>query len=206
MSGWRRHLLPSLAFLCLLAGAVAPALAATKILYPYDNGNLTRTPQPATNTAGAVIASKGGVKNYTLVPAITAARPLSLTAGTITVTLVSSSASSATLNASLWNGTTQIGVGSADQASTTTVTARNYTIALASTYNLSSGSLVLRVTNSTSGANKDATVYQYSGSRSQVSRLTRPRRPRPAMPRRTRCSSAPPSAIPSALPTSAPRP
>jgi uncharacterized repeat protein (TIGR01451 family) len=172
MNGWRGRILSTLALLCLLGAAAAPAGAATKLLYPYDNNTLTRTPQPAVNTAGVVIASKGGTKDSTLTPAL--AKNLVLTAGTITATVVSTSASSATLTVSLWdNGTTQIGTTSAAQASTTTPTARNYTMTLASNYTLLSGhTLVMRVTNTTSGANKDATVYQYNTARGQLSFAT----------------------------------
>ena len=119
--------------LLLLNLCLAPAaMAATKILYAYDNGQLTRTPQPATNTTGSIIVSKGGTKDYVLTPAIPTGKSLVLSAGTINVGLVSFSADSSTLTASLWDGTTQVGTTSPAQVSTTTPTLRTYPVTLAS--------------------------------------------------------------------------
>jgi uncharacterized repeat protein (TIGR01451 family) len=146
--------------------------SGNKLLYVYDNLGLTRTPQATTNTAGVSIGS-GVTRNWTLAPAIAAGKSLQLSAGNIAVNLVTNSNfNSVTVQASLWDGATQIGTTATQNFSNSTPTPVTFTIPLAAPYTLAAGGqLVLRIVNA-SGGNRPVSIYQYNAGRSTVSFAT----------------------------------
>ena len=112
-------------------------------------------------------------QNWTLAPAIAAGKSLVLSAGNIAVNLATNSNGNAvTVQASLWDGTTQIGATATQNFTNTTPTPVAFTIPLAAPYTLAAGrQLVLRIAN-TSGGNRPVSFYQYNGGRSTVSFAT----------------------------------
>ncbi len=145
------------------------AASGNKLLYLYDNGSLTRTPQPATNTAGVTIAT-GGIQNWTLAPAIPAGKSLVLDAGNVSATMVlNSSGNTVSVTAALFDGATQVGTTATQNLTSNAPTPVAFTIPLSAPYTLVAGrQLVLRVTN-TSNGNRPVTVHQYSGTPSVLS-------------------------------------
>jgi uncharacterized repeat protein (TIGR01451 family) len=63
------------------------AASGNKVLYPYDNGTLTRTPQAA-DTTTPITVNGGASTTWTMTPAVATGKSLQLPAQTVTVELV----------------------------------------------------------------------------------------------------------------------
>jgi uncharacterized repeat protein (TIGR01451 family) len=166
--------------------AHAQAASGTKDLYLQDTLSLSRTPNAAVNTGGAVIAGQHNIvtsKDWTLAPAIAAGKSLVLSAGTINVNLLVACSTAGQVDTcaawdqnivsvQLLDGSTVIGTSNTGTTFSTTPGLLPLTITLASPYTLAAGhSLVLRVRNDgANGYNRpDLKVYQFYNAPSRVS-------------------------------------
>jgi uncharacterized repeat protein (TIGR01451 family) len=139
--------------------------SGNKILYVYNNGNLSRIPQAQSNT-GITLASRGGTQSWTLTPAIAAGKSLVLQAGTISVNmdmLRSGTSGNRTITAQLFRGGTQIGTtATVTNFNSATVTQPVLNITLSAPVTIPAGGTVtLTVTNTTTTNTRPIIVYQY---------------------------------------------
>lgn len=154
------------------------AASGNKILYVYDNKQLTRTPQAPTDTTGVTIAA-GSSADWTLTPAL--AKNLTLSAGTVAINLVMECTGN---SCAAWNpnqvsvelrtGTTSLGTSGTQSFLNTTPGMVTFSIPLASDTTIAAGSaLVLRVHNLATGSNADGIIaFQYYNAPSKITFAT----------------------------------
>ncbi|MDQ2701447.1 MAG: CshA/CshB family fibrillar adhesin-related protein [Pseudomonadota bacterium] len=156
------------------------ASSGNKILYVYDNGQLTRTPQTSAGTSGATIAS-GGSRTWTLAPAVATGKSLVLTGGQVVVNLrmrctgdfLCTWGNQAT-SVELRRGSTVLATSSAQNVQNENFALRTFTINLGADQTISAGeTLSIRVVNAGGGwVPQTIAVAQYSGGASTVAFAT----------------------------------
>lgn len=139
--------------LLLFGIGTQPVFAANKTLYVYDTQTLTRTPQ-TTNTTGITVG-EASTLDWTLSP--TFQKAFTLSAGTVTVALMSARSGGATNRAFfvelLKNGTISLGTSASTAAfNSTTLTLRSLTVTVPTTSFSVGDTLVLRVHNTSAGS------------------------------------------------------
>jgi uncharacterized repeat protein (TIGR01451 family) len=166
-----------------------PAASGTKILYVYDNGNMSRTPQDTVNSSGVTIVATHNAatsRDWTLTPAIASGKSLVLSTGTLQINLVvACSTAGQTTTCANWDrnlvsvqlldGSTVVGTSNVVGIFSTTPQLATLSMTLASPYTVAAGhTLVLRVLNDgASNYNRpDLRVYQFYGAASTVSFAT----------------------------------
>ena len=164
------------------------ANAGNKLLYVYDNSQLTRTPQSIANSSGFLIVgipNNDGSHDWSLTPAIPTGKSLVLPAGSATVALTMACDTSQfacvewarnRVSVQLLNGSTVLGTSAITEFFHTDPQQKTFTVPLASGTTIPAGGrLVLRVINGgANGFNRPGIrVYQaYAGQRSTVSFTT----------------------------------
>src|SRR5690606_32038802 len=136
----------------------AIASSGNKVLYVYDNLQLTRTPQATTNTNGVSIGN-GANNTWTLSPAVATGKSLVLTSGTVAVNLRMRCTGgflcgwgNQSTTVQLRRGTTVLGTSAAQNVQNESFTARTFTINLGSDQTIASGeTLSIRVLNGGGG-------------------------------------------------------
>jgi trimeric autotransporter adhesin len=138
--------------------------SGNKILYVYDNLNLTRVLQTA-NGAGVAIAGGGGAATWTMTPVVPAGKNLVLTAGNITASLIVANTNSRTGNTrtvtvELLKNSGTIATSGGINITSATAAVHNFTITIPAT-TIAAGDQLIMVVHVASGAtNRDLTVYQ----------------------------------------------
>ena len=145
-----------------IAASQGPA-TGNKVLYLYDNLQLTRTPQ-APNTTTPVTIAGGGSQTWTLTQALPAGKSLSLPAQTVTVRVLAdrSNGPGRNLSAMLLNSGTQIAGQSSNPTSwsiSSGLASYTFSITIPATTVASGGTLGLRLSNS-GGNGRDIYIHQ----------------------------------------------
>ena len=141
------------------------ASSGNKILYVYDNLQLTRVVQAANTTTPVTINGAGGTATWTMTPVVPTGKSLVLTAGNISATLVmanfnSSTGSTRTVTVELRKNSGTIATSGGINITSATVTARVFTIAVPAT-TINAGDQLIMVVHVASGAaNRQLQVYQ----------------------------------------------
>ncbi len=145
------------------------AASGNKVLYAYDNGSLTRTPQAA-DTTTPITVNGGASTTWTLTPAIAAGKTLQLPAQTVTVELVAAPTGTGTngtngnrrpTTVSLLNGGTVIATSpNVYIVGNSGTQLRTYSIAIPATTINAGGGLNLRFNNNHGTGNRRVAVSQ----------------------------------------------
>jgi trimeric autotransporter adhesin len=138
--------------------------SGNKILYVYDNLNLTRVLQTA-NGAGVAIAGAGGAATWTMTPVVPAGKNLVLTAGNITASLIVANTNSRTGNTrtvtvELLKNSGTIATSGGINITSATAAVHNFTITIPATTIAAGDQLIMVVHVASGAANRDLTVYQ----------------------------------------------
>ena len=136
------------------------AVSGNKVLYLYDNHQLTRTVQPSSNTTGVTVAA-GSSQTWTLSQVLPGAAGISLPQQTVTATIrVSGSNPARSISAQLLNGAATIVAASntCDVGNGTNTCSFSFSIPATTIGN--GGTLGLRLTNNATKSGRDITVSQ----------------------------------------------